>query len=255
MLKYYLDKDGKIVKSVNYPSSEYVDMVPRENSVNPVTSGAVEKVASTSAGNIAPDYTKTTYLANSYVMQGGVLYTNPNAIAVAEDWNPAHWTQTTVAAMIAGSAAAWTRRTETVDVPGGGSKQLDIQDHEFVDLNATHSGSNTNGTLTLHLHGECYVHLDKATWTKVLPLVGDAQPTSVINTGMAYLDTDVEYVLQASGCGLSEQYDPNDFSTASVLSDDTSLATSRPDPSSTSWCLVLLHSLGEGTIIITPLPA
>lgn len=41
MLKYYLDKDGKIVKSVNCPSSEYVDMVPREGSMNPVASGGV----------------------------------------------------------------------------------------------------------------------------------------------------------------------------------------------------------------------
>jgi hypothetical protein len=33
-------------------------------------------------------------------MQDGVLYTNPNAIGTAEDWNPAHWTQTTVAEMM-----------------------------------------------------------------------------------------------------------------------------------------------------------
>lgn len=53
--------------------------------------------------SIAPNYTKKTYEANSYVMQDGVLYTNPNAIGTAEDWNPAHWTQTTVAEMMAGA--------------------------------------------------------------------------------------------------------------------------------------------------------
>jgi hypothetical protein len=61
-----------------------------------------DEISSTNS-NIAPNYTKKTYEANSYVMQGGVLYTNPNAIGTAEDWNPAHWTQTTVAEMMAGA--------------------------------------------------------------------------------------------------------------------------------------------------------
>ena len=56
--------------------------------------------------NFAPNYTKKTYEANSYVMQGGVLYTNPNATGTVEDWNPAHWTQTTVAEMMAGAGGS-----------------------------------------------------------------------------------------------------------------------------------------------------
>lgn len=52
--------------------------------------------------NIAPVYTNKTYEANSYVMHDGILYTNENAITTAENWTPAHWTQTTVAEMIAG---------------------------------------------------------------------------------------------------------------------------------------------------------
>lgn len=51
--------------------------------------------------SIAPEYTKTTYDANSFVMHGGILYTNENAIETAEDWTPSHWTQTTVAEAIA----------------------------------------------------------------------------------------------------------------------------------------------------------
>jgi surface protein len=97
MLKYYLDKTGKVIKSILFPSSEFVDTEPREGSMNPVTSGAVAGSVAQQSSNIAPSYTKKTYEANSYVMQGGVLYTNPNAIGTAEDWNPAHWTQTTVA--------------------------------------------------------------------------------------------------------------------------------------------------------------
>lgn len=61
--------------------------------------GVAEKVEQLSS-NIAPNYTKKTYEANSYVMQDGVLYTNPNAIETAEDWNPAHWTQTTIPEVI-----------------------------------------------------------------------------------------------------------------------------------------------------------
>lgn len=41
MLKYYLDKTGKVIKSILFPSSEFVDTEPREGSMNPVTSGGV----------------------------------------------------------------------------------------------------------------------------------------------------------------------------------------------------------------------
>ena len=41
MLKYYIDKTGKVVKSILFPSSEFVDTEPREGSLNPVTSGGV----------------------------------------------------------------------------------------------------------------------------------------------------------------------------------------------------------------------
>lgn len=100
MLKYYLDKTGKVIKSILFPSSEFVDTEPREGSMNPVTSGGVAGSVAQQSSNIAPEYTKTTYPANSYVMQDGVLYTNPNAIGTAEDWNPAHWMQTTIPEII-----------------------------------------------------------------------------------------------------------------------------------------------------------
>ena len=81
----------------------HFDETPTLGSLNPVTSGGVAGSVAQQSSNLAPNYTKTTYPANSYVMQGGVLYTNPNAIGTAEDWNPAHWTQTTVAEMMAGA--------------------------------------------------------------------------------------------------------------------------------------------------------
>ena len=73
------------------------------------------------SSNIAPNYTKKTYEANSYVMQYGVLYTNTNAIETAEDWNPAHWTQTTVAEMMAGAggSAGYEQRSVNANVTDG----------------------------------------------------------------------------------------------------------------------------------------
>lgn len=102
MLKYYLDKTGKVIKSILFPSSEFVDTEPREGSMNPVTSGGVAGGMAQQSSNIAPNYTKTAYPAHSYVMHDGILYTNTSTINAAEDWNPAHWTVTTVADMVRG---------------------------------------------------------------------------------------------------------------------------------------------------------
>lgn len=49
MLKYYLDKTGKVIKSILFPSSEFVDTEPRAGSLNPVTSNGVAEAV----GNVA----------------------------------------------------------------------------------------------------------------------------------------------------------------------------------------------------------
>lgn len=101
MLKYYLDKTGKVIKSILFPSSEFVDTEPREGSMNPVTSGGVAGSISQQSSNFAPKYSATsTYPANSYVMHDGKLYTNQNAIGPAEDWNPEDWVETSVGEFI-----------------------------------------------------------------------------------------------------------------------------------------------------------
>jgi len=119
MIVKFLDKFGKLVKSITSIAYIPVDVEPVEGSGHLLSSGAGASISS----NIAPNYTKKTYEANSYVMQGGVLYTNPNAIETAEDWNPAHWTQTTVAEMMAGAggggSAGYTQRDVTVSVEDG----------------------------------------------------------------------------------------------------------------------------------------
>jgi hypothetical protein len=102
--------------------------------------GVAEKV-------IAPNYTKKTYEANSYVMQDGVLYTNENAIETAEDWNPAHWTQTTVAEMMAGAgggggSAGYTQRDVTVGVEDGVHPVVDVQNRS-VTVASTSTGNAT----------------------------------------------------------------------------------------------------------------
>ena len=72
------------------------------------------------SSNTAPNYTKKTYKAHSYVMYGGVLHTNDSEIGTAEDWNPAHWTQTTVAEMVASGkpAVIGGRSYRTVSING-----------------------------------------------------------------------------------------------------------------------------------------
>jgi hypothetical protein len=86
--------------------------------------------------SIAPNYTKQTYEANSYVMQGGVLYTNSNAINTAEDWNPAHWTQTTVAEMMASAGnSGYTQVDLTFDV--NATKTIPVGQKEEVHVDCT----------------------------------------------------------------------------------------------------------------------
>lgn len=150
MLKYYLDKTGKVIKSILFPSSEFVDTEPREGSLNPVTSGGVAGGMAQQSSNIAPNYTKKTYEANSYVMQGGVLYTNPNAIETAEDWNPAHWTQTTVAEMMAGAGGGYKQvnltfgKNDTKTIPVGQKEDI------YVECTA-----NVNDDLIIQLAADC----------------------------------------------------------------------------------------------------
>ena len=97
-------KDGNVNNVVNeqlVDGVQYVDNEPIKRSNNAVTSGGVAVATERVSSNIAPAYTNKTYEANSYVMHDGILYTNENAIAVAENWTPAHWTQTTVAEIFA----------------------------------------------------------------------------------------------------------------------------------------------------------
>ena len=158
MLKYYLDKTGKVIKSILFPSSEFVDTEPREGSMNPVTSGGVAGGMALQSSNIAPNYTKKTYEANSYVMQNGVLYTNPNAIGTAEDWNPAHWTQTTVAEMMANipqPQTGYTSVTRSAVMDTASLYKLDVGQKEVVTCGfQTVSGMATSTTLRLMMSSD-----------------------------------------------------------------------------------------------------
>lgn len=95
----------KVIKGTNLETmgtdTLLLDPVIIPESYDVPTTAAVHKCVSKQSSNFAPDYAKQVYTKNSYVMHDGILYTNPNAIETAEDWNPAHWTQTTVAEMFA----------------------------------------------------------------------------------------------------------------------------------------------------------
>ena len=115
----------------------HFDETPTPGSLNPVTSGGVAEAVGQQSSNIAPDYTKKTYEANSYVMQDGVLYTNPNAIGTAEDWNPAHWTQTTVAEMMAGAGdSGYTQVNLTLDLNATKTITVGQKEDVYVDCTA-----------------------------------------------------------------------------------------------------------------------
>lgn len=205
--------------------------------------------------SIAPAYTSKTYEANSYVMHDGILYTNENVIAVAENWTPAHWTQTTVAEMMASAGAAkWTNRTAVVSINGGQTEQVDIQDHEYVTLIANKSTGSGTCLLNVRLHGECYISLVKGDYVSVITYVGDSSTTTTnVNTGIPYIDTTDTTVVVPSSCDIPDEYDPDAFTTANVI-DDVSMSFDKPLLTDGLSKMALLHYLGEGTLIITPLP-
>ena len=234
----------------------HFDETPTLGSLNPVTSGGVAESVSQQSSNFAPNYTKTIYPANSYVMYGGVLYTNPNAIGTAEDWNPAHWTQTTVAEMMTGAGATqWTHRTESLTINGGVTEEIDIQDHEVVNLTVRKGTGPGAGDLSMHLYGECYVLLDKSYNIRVATLIGDSNTNTIdVNPGSATLNSDVVKVMAPEGSGVPEEYSQDNFNTIGVLSNDTSIDMAKSSPAWTNPMHALLHFLGEGTLVITQLP-
>lgn len=251
-------KDGdatKVEKQILVDGIQFVDSSPIPGSLNPVTSGGVAEGITEVSSNIAPEYTKKTYEANSYVMHNDILYTNENAIDTAEDWNPAHWTQTTVAQMMSGSGAKWTKRTVELTINGGTTQEIDIQDHELVDLTVRKGSGSSYGQLKVHLYGECYVHLNKGEYVKVTTYLGDSttSPTTDINSGEPKLETDEVSVLGPDGSGMPSEYDPDSFIHYYAIS-SVSFTMFKPSLDSIFFVYALLHSLGNGTLIITPLP-
>lgn len=148
MIVKFLDKLGNMVKSITSIAYIPVDVEPVEGSKHLLSSGAGANISS----NIAPNYTKKTYEANSYVMQGGMLYTNPNAIGTAEDWNPAHWTQTTVAEMMAGAGGGDSGYTEKAISFSSGPYDIEVKQKEVI--TATISGVWT-GKANILLDDDC----------------------------------------------------------------------------------------------------
>ena len=164
-------------ETVNISTLEF-DETPTPGSLNPVTSGGVAGSVSQQSANLAPEYTKKTYKPNSYVMHDGVLYTNSSAISFAEDWNPNHWTLTTVSALV----ASWTYTNKSESINGGQTKDVTVDNRVLVNLTATRRAPLTNAaTLRLHLNGECIVILDKTTGVRVITYIGSSTSTQTTN--------------------------------------------------------------------------
>lgn len=208
------------------------------------------------SSNLATEYAKTTYPAKSYVMHDGVLYTNPTAIGTAEDWNPAHWTQTTVAEMIANSAPKWTHRTVSESIAGGQSKTISVQEHEIVDLTVMRrNSSGGSATLNLNLYGECYVFLDKGSNTVVRTYNRDSGISTTDSVfGTPEFTKDLQKAVATAGSGIPEEWNQEDFYQLDVCGEDAGLTISKPSLTSTTQDYAILHYLGDGKLIITPKP-
>lgn len=139
--------------------------------------------------SIAPNYTKKTYEANSYVMQGGVLYTNENAIETAEDWNPEHWTQTTVAEMMASAGGGGGYEIIVRSAAFDSDVTFEIPERSVVYINATKS-NNTNHTCTLKFLGtDSVVLISTQSYDSHIKMVGHTTVTCVDGND-SQLDTD-----------------------------------------------------------------
>ncbi len=117
---------------------------------------ATNELVSESTANFAPEYSATsTYSAGSYVVHDGTLYTNPNAIGTAEAWTPAHWTQTTIAQMMAGFKIEYT--TKNLATMIGGNYHIPVKNRECVNIEEIgYSGvSEQNRHLTIELENDC----------------------------------------------------------------------------------------------------
>lgn len=232
MIVKFLDKFGKLVKSITSIGYLPVDVEPVKDSKHLSSSGAVANIGS----SIAPEYTKKTYEANSYVMHGGVLYTNPNAIGTAEDWNPAHWTQTTVAEMVAGAGGGYEEVTlaPIVSAP----YNIPVGNREIVTV--SYIGASDTAEIQLQLADDCTdaivffankkpkeIALDKLTITRQnftnIPLFGKNYLSDVAVRGS--YSQGILFSTLEGGSGFEPPTDISDITTGQGVTDfDTSIA-------------------------------
>lgn len=144
------------------------------------------------SSNIAPNYTKTTYEANSYVMQEGVLYTNQNAIGTAEDWNPAHWTQTTVAEMVSSAGPTpYTNTTESFTMTSSVTKTVGNREAAVWNITSPSGGKN----LTVNCSDDCAIYIYKNGQDININLLDEnGNALNVVRTPAPYVYSETESV-------------------------------------------------------------
>ena len=149
----------------------------------------------------------------------------------------------------------WTRRTVSLPIAAGATGQFDVQDHEFVNLTIERSGGSAISYINLHLYGECYVCLNKNYRVSVTPYVGDSTAIAAyVNTGRPKLNTKTDKAVTLADSNIPDNYDPDSFTVTEVLTSDSNLEMDSTLPTDTYDERMLLHSLGEGTLIVIPLP-
>ena len=93
---------------VDQPLSDMIVMVHSVLTALEADAAASSAAETAISAMIAPEYTKKTYSEGDVVTHGGKLYAAKADIETAENWTAAHWTQTTVTALIAAAASAET---------------------------------------------------------------------------------------------------------------------------------------------------
>lgn len=271
-MSFYKEVPGR---KTTLESTLKFDLEPTVGSTNPVTSdgvnGAIGKSAENSLDDHDPDdlmifdVSKEFYDDHElgyYYAIGGKIYLCTRHAREGEEGAYTYRTELTkqngvvpvLNQLVSAVNKQWTHRAVSLTIAPGQRQQFDVQDHEFVNLTIQRNGSGNNSYVELHLHGDCYLRLEKNYRVSVLAYVGDSTTEAInVNTGRPKFNPQTSGVLAPESCSIPDQYDSSEFQLINVLNNSSEIVIETPVPSDISPDIMLLHFIG-GMLIVTPLP-
>lgn len=266
-MSFYKEVPGR---KTTLESTLKFDTTPTAGSTNPVTSDGVANAVTDILDDHASDSVEeeltmpaaeaANYTIGNYFEQDGEIWkctakTNNGDGTWTIEAEKVNGVIPVLNELAGAGSKQWTRRTVSLPIAAGATGQLDVQDHEFVNLTIERSGGSATSYINLHLYGECYVCLNKNDRVSVTPYVGDSTAIAAyVNTGRPKLNTRTEYGVTLVDSNIPDDYDPDSFSVTEVLTSDSNLEIDSTLPTDIYDERMLLHSLGEGTLIVIPLP-